>query len=125
MVVRVLGYEEKVLEERLRKALNENLTREYMLFPGPLSHTATVEKIDWETGEGIVNVRVTHTTIPQLSVEALRDKLAGRTKEEATKYLQGLPSVQSVDIKLSPFWVQSIPRIHSRVNIDLQSDRQP
>lgn len=124
-VVRVLGYEEAKLTQRLETALNEKLSRDYMLFPGPISHTATVESIDWEKAEGVVNVRVTHTTIPRLSVDALRDKLAGRTKEEAQSYLQGLPAVQSATTELGPFWVQSIPRIERRVYIDLESERQP
>jgi len=123
IVARVLGYEEAQLTNRLETALNERLDKEYMLFPGSISSTQTVKSVDWEKAEGIISARVTHTTIPRFSVDALRTKLSGRSSKEAQGYLEGLPGVRSASIKLWPFWVQSIPHIEKRVNIDLQPDQ--
>ncbi|MEX1997066.1 MAG: baseplate J/gp47 family protein [Candidatus Andersenbacteria bacterium] len=124
-IVRVIGYEQQALEAKLTIALTERLDQEYMLFPGPITYNKTVEDINWEQAEATVLVRVTHTTIPQLSLETLREKLAGRKRQEATTYLQGLPGVRSVDLNLWPFWVQSIPRIEKRIILNLQPERQP
>lgn len=123
--VHVLGYETVKLEEQLRATLTSRLDKEYALFPGPISFSKIVKSVDWEKGEGIMLVRVTHTTIPDFSLETLRAKIAGRSKEEAVEYLQGLPGVQSVDLTLAPFWVQSIPRIEKRINLELVPERQP
>lgn len=125
VMVRVLGYEEKALQDRLKQSLEERLDQDYMLFPGPISFTKSVNGVNWETGEGTITVRVTHTTIPTFSLETLRDKIAGRSQEDALSYLQGLKGVQSASVELSPFWVQTIPRIDKRISIELVSDRQP
>lgn len=123
ITARVLGYEEEQLKKNLEQALNDRLDKEYMLFPGAISSTQTVKAVDWEKAEGVISARVTHTTIPRFSVDALRTKLAGRSSKEAKAYLEGLPGVRSSEIKLWPFWVQSIPHIEKRVNIDLQPDQ--
>lgn len=125
ILVQVMAYEEKELENRLKTALEGRLDDEYMLFPGPISFTKSVDEINWEDGQAQVTVRVTHTTVPTFSLDTLKDKLAGRSEEEALAYLQGLKGVSSASIDLSPFWVSSIPRIDQRISIDIVSDRQP
>lgn len=123
--VRVLGYEAATLEDRLTKALQGRLDQNYALFPGPISYSKTVKNVDWEKGEGVIVARVTHTTIPDFSLETLRQKIARRSADEAKQYLEGLPGVRSVDLTLSPFWVQSIPRIENRIDLELVPERQP
>lgn len=124
VIVRVIGFESTKLEERLKTALESRLEEEFMLFPGPISYTKTVKDVNWNEGVATVNVRVTHTTIPNLSLPTLRQKIAQRSQEEAKTYLEGLPGVRSVSIKLWPFWVQSIPRIEKRIHIDLGTEKQ-
>lgn len=123
--VRVLGYEPSKLEERLTTALKSRLDQNYALFPGPISFSKTVKSVDWTKGEGIISARVTHTTIPDFSLETLKQKIARRNANEAKGYLEGLPGVRSVELELSPFWVRSIPRIESRINLEVVPERQP
>lgn len=125
ITVHVLGYEGAKLEEKLRAELTSHLEKEFMLFPGPISYTKSVDNIDWDKGAGDLAVRVTHTTIPNLKLDTLRQKIAGRKQDEAKNYLQGLPGVGSVDINLWPFWVKSIPYIEKRITLDLTPERQP
>ncbi|MEK7557380.1 MAG: baseplate J/gp47 family protein, partial [Patescibacteria group bacterium] len=123
--VRVLGYESARLEERLRAALEERIDQDYALFPGPISYSKTVKSVDWEKGEGVIATRVTHTTIPDFSLETLKGKIARRGADEAKTYLEGLPGVQRVELAFSPFWVRSIPRIEKRINLEVIPERQP
>lgn len=125
VTVRVMGFQAPAVEEKLRQALNSRLSDQYMLFPGPISYTKTIEKTDWAAGTAQITARVTHTTIPKFGIDALRDKLAGRSSSEARQYLEGLPGVQSADLKFWPFWVSSVPRIASRINLNLEPERQP
>ena len=125
VVVRVMGYEKGVLEEKLKEVLESGLDSEYMLFPGAISYIKSVNNIDWEKAQATVSVRVTHTTIPRLSIDTLRSKLAGRSIEEARNYLEGLPGVRSASMSLWPFWVNSIPRIEKRVSLTFESENQP
>lgn len=124
MTVRVMAYKEEALTVALQNALKERLDENYMLFPGPLSYTKSVDAMNWEKGEISMTARVTHTTIPALSIDTLTDKLMGRKKAEAIAYLQGLPGVQFATIELWPFWVQSVPDIQKRVDIEIKSDRE-
>ena len=96
-----------------------------MLFPGPSSFTKSVDSVDWESERATVDVRVTHTTIPEFSIDTLQEKLAGRSKEEAENYLRGLPGIQSASVEISPFWASRISQLEKRIIIDIQPDRQP
>lgn len=125
VTVRVMGYEQEALEQKLKTALEARLDQDYMLFPGPIAYSKTIKAVNWEQGEATISARVTHTTIPRFSIETLRDKLAGRGEEEAKTYLAGLPGVRSVELELSPFWARTIPRIEKRIILDLQPERQP
>lgn len=125
VVVQVIGYEQQALDTLLSQALEGQLDEEYMLFPGPISYTKMVDSLDWDNATADLVLRVTHTTIPRLSLDTLRAKLAGRTHQEAQEYLEGFPGVQSVTIDLWPFWVRSIPRIEKRIALDLEPERQP
>lgn len=123
--VRVMAFKNDALMTALENALKTALDKDYMLFPGSISYTKSVDKVDWASGQIAITARVTHTTIPTFSLDTLKDKLSGRSKAEATNYLQGLPGIQNATIDLWPFWVQSIPEIQKRIDIQLSSDRQP
>ncbi len=123
--VRVIGFEQSALENHLRGSLEKRLDKNFMLFPGPISFTKTVDDISWDKGQATIAVRVTHTTIPEISLETLREKLNGRPRSEAQAYLEGLAGVRSASVKTWPFWTQSFPRINGRIVIDLAPERQP
>ncbi|HLC49351.1 MAG TPA: baseplate J/gp47 family protein [Candidatus Andersenbacteria bacterium] len=123
--VRVMAFKDATLMATLEQALKAALDTDYMLFPGPISYTKSIEKIDWDTKQISIITRVTHTTIPMFSINTLKDKLSGRSKAEAINYLQGLPGVQNATVDTWPFWVQSIPEIQKRIDIKISSDREP
>lgn len=123
--VRVMAYEEPRLEEKITKALNARLDKDYMLFPGPISYTKAVKNIDWDSSKAVITARVTHTTVPTFSVDTLQSKLARRTQQEAKEYLEGLQGVESVTVELWPFWVRRITPINKRISIEFISNRQP
>lgn len=125
IVVRVFGFENEALTNHLKSALEQRMDKDYMLFPGPITYTKKVESVNWEEATAELNVRVTHTTIPQISLDTLKEKIMGRSEVQAKQYLSGLPGVRSVTLDLWPFWVQSIPRIERRISMDLESERQP
>jgi len=122
--IRVMGFERQKFEEIMKEKLEQRLDEDYMLFPGPISYTQSVKKVDWEDAQAIIGVRVTHTTVPQISIDTLREKLAGRSEDEAKEYLEGLPGVRSAAMRLWPFWVRSVPRIEQRIDISFESEKR-
>ena len=125
VTVRVMGFEQEALLQRLEQLLNERLEDEFMLFPGPISYTKSVKDVTWDESKARLLVRVTHTTIPQFDLDTLREKLAGRSVAEAQTYLEGLPGVRSAEINLWPFWALSVPRVEGRIALKLEPERQP
>lgn len=124
-LIRVLGYESEALKARLKRALEERLEEEFALFPGEISYSIRVESVDWEKGEGKIVARVTHTTTPDFSLETLKAKLTNRGEKEAQDYLTSLPGVRAASIDLWPFWARTIPRIEKRIEITVESEKQP
>lgn len=124
-VVRVMAFKDDALMATLENALKAALDKDFMLFPGPISYTKSMDSVNYETGQVAITARVTHTTIPVLSLDTLKDKLAGRSKAEAINYLQGLPGIQNATIDTWPFWVKNVPEIPKRITIKITSDRQP
>ncbi len=123
--VRVMTYKEDVLMKALENALQASLDQDYMLFPGPISYTKSIDEVDFTNKKVAMTARVTHTTIPTFSIDTLKDKLSNRSKAEAINYLQGLPGIQNATIETWPFWVQSIPKVQNRIDVEFISDRQP
>jgi hypothetical protein len=123
ITVRTLGYDQMIFDEQLKKALEEKLEAGFMLFPEPLSYTRSAREVDWQAGRAEVAARVTHTTIPELALDSLREKIAGRHREEVISYLEGLPGVRAAEVELSPFWVKRIPRLERRIKIQVESDQ--
>lgn len=121
--VRALMYQDDAMKNAVQNSLSSHLDPNMSLFPGTISFTKSVDSVDWDKGQASVTARVTHTTIPNFSLDTLKDKLVGRSKDDALTYLQGLQGVQNADVKLWPFWVQHIPQIQQRINITVNSDR--
>lgn len=58
---------------------------------------------------------------PQFDTEKLKNEVAGKKFGEARSYLQDLPGVKGVDIKLTPFWARKLPKAEN-VQIKLEVD---
>lgn len=123
--VKVIGYDKTILEEKLRQSLETKLDPNYMLFPGPISYTQNVKNVNWDDASAELSLRITHTTIPSLSLDTLKEKMTGRSINEAKEYLEGLPAIKTASIELWPFWINTIPRIEKRISIDLLPEKTP
>ncbi len=55
---------------------------------------------------------------PQFDTEKLKEEVTGKKFGEVRSYLQDLPGVKGVDIKLTPFWARKIPGVN-RIDIKL------
>lgn len=52
----------------------------------------------------------------------IKEHIAGKTKEEAEAYIQNLPEVNSVEIKIWPVWSPTIPSLPDNIKIKSLSD---
>jgi|AntRauTorcE11897_2_1112592.scaffolds.fasta_scaffold00196_28 hypothetical protein len=58
---------------------------------------------------------------PDLDLARLKDELTGRRYSDALGYIEQLPSVNEVNITLSPIWVGSMPRTVNKIDIEIES----
>ncbi len=67
--------------------------------------------------------QVTLSTIaevgPNISVKQIRKSIAGKSPAAAVALIKQNPDVTSVSIRLSPFWVSSIPSNQSKITINI------
>jgi len=73
------------------------------------------------------NAQVAMTAIsvagPQINTTTLKKQLGGMEAGSAENYIKQTPGVTSVTVKLSPFWVTSVPKNTSKVTINLEKAR--
>lgn len=64
-----------------------------------------------------VSMNVTAMAGPKLDDEKIHKEIAGKKSGDVKEILQKYPGVTDVEVKLSPFWVSSVPKSASKVTI--------
>lgn len=64
-----------------------------------------------------VSVQTTATIGPNLDTEAIKKEIAGKKKAETMEIIQNRPSIKSVTVSYSPFWVSKTPSDPKKVTI--------
>lgn len=57
---------------------------------------------------------------PKIDTADIKSHAKGKRFGEIQSYIQGIPGVDSVDIKLSPFWVISAPNDESKITVEFK-----
>lgn len=91
----------------------------------PASFSVTLNRLDFERGEARITTTVTGKYAAKIGPTIFDTaKLAGRTPAEVEDYFHQFPSVGKVEVKLSPFWVKSVPARTSAVKIAVGSEKR-
>lgn len=80
------------------------------------------EKVNGDARTATYKVSTITQYGPQFDTEELKAQVAGKKFGEARSYLQDLPGVKGVDIKLSPFWARKLPGV-GRIQVSLDVDK--
>ncbi|MEX1997860.1 MAG: hypothetical protein WEA04_04275 [Candidatus Andersenbacteria bacterium] len=76
----------------------------------PESFTVSITRSDFTRGEARVKGTLTGVFASKAGPALFSaDNLAGRSAAEVQEYFQQFPSVESVEVQFSPFWVKSVP----------------
>lgn len=72
-----------------------------------------------QTGDGMYAVTLTTTGYigPKIDTQQLGQQIRGKVYGEAQQIINQIPGVDKVDIKLSPFWVTSVPSDPAKVSL--------
>jgi hypothetical protein len=64
-----------------------------------------------------VEIAATATVGPKIDIDTIRQQVAGKKSGDAKDIINQIPGVTNVDIKLSPFWLTSIPSNPSKITV--------
>ncbi|HEY4160460.1 MAG TPA: hypothetical protein VGM08_00175 [Candidatus Saccharimonadales bacterium] len=67
-----------------------------------------------------VNMSVKSQAGPQLDADNLKTQLAGMKSADVKSFITQTPGVTGVQVKYSPFWVDSVPKKASKVTIQIE-----
>lgn len=74
------------------------------------NRTETVAEVDFET---------VATAGPDLKIDDLKKQVAGKKPGDIKQMLQNVPGVTDVQVVLSPFWVNSVPKKTEKITITI------
>jgi hypothetical protein len=84
----------------------------------PASFSLAIAQTDWKTGQARITSSLTGTYAKKIgSSELSEDNLAGLSKQELINHFTTFPSIGSVDVVFSPFWVKSAPSKQNQITI--------
>ncbi len=66
-----------------------------------------------------LNMQATAEVGPNLDTNGIKQSALGKKPSEIKSQLQGNPDVTDVNVKLSPFWVSSVPKKASKVKVKI------
>jgi len=68
------------------------------------------------------DVKIDGSAAAKVDKNAILKEVAGMSESSITSYFKGVKEVESARIKLSPFWVRSIPKNPDKIDIDVVTD---
>lgn len=87
----------------------------------PQSFTLQITAADFERGEAKVKGKLSGTFAQKVEPGVLNTQnLSGLSVEEAKEHFKKFPSVENVQISLSPFWVKAIPARPEAVTVEIR-----
>ena len=115
-------FDEKKLLEQAKSRLQNNVTdnKEYL---GHIPETFKYEVTLYDEKKKYAKIKTTlqGKTVYNIANENFdKERLVGRTRDETEKYFLKDGNIESVDVRLSPFWVQSVPNMQDKIKIIIE-----
>ncbi len=105
----------KLVEDSIKKEID---TSQQSILDNGLSK-AVYNLTSQTTAEAKINLVAVATAGPDLDVADIKTNAAGKKGADIRASLQNNPDVKSVDVKLSPFWVKSVPKKEDRIFVNI------
>ncbi len=116
----MLGAQRDDLATLVTDSIKEQIDtqKQSILDDGIDSATYTVSNLT-ATGAQI-SIKATATAGPDLDVDQIKQEALGQKPAAIRDSLKNNPDVKNVDVKLSPFWVSSVPKKESKVIVKIE-----
>jgi hypothetical protein len=79
-----------------------------------------IKNLDVQNGIMQLSLHYESNAKPNIEPQDLKNKLAGKSKQEASDLILSNPDVDRVEITVQPAWQSSLPRFASKVNVEIK-----
>ena len=115
-----------VQKDDLKQAITDKLNKQVDTKKQRISSSDVVKDASITVGnqksptDATLTVNENTTAIPIIDEAGVKQQAAGQKVGDIKAILNGVPGVEKVDVKLSPFWVSKAPNKTSRIIIELK-----
>lgn len=115
----LMGAKKQDIESLITKSVEKDLdtSRQRVLNTGLDNAVFKLQNQQNNSAQVLMSMDVTSLAGPKLDDEQIKEQIAGKKAGEVRDTLKNYPGVTDVEVKLSPFWVTSVPKSASKITI--------
>ena len=113
-----VAFSENELQDLAKKELNKELETDQKITDESFKMSYTVESFDLENKSA--TLKVTASGLGQIRLSSPifnRENLVNKDRQQITAYFSDFDTIQSVEVKFSPFWVFKAPALKDHIEI--------
>lgn len=119
---KLFGVKKTDLENFAKDFVSSQLARDKKLKEWSLNINPTAELVDLVIGKAVINLGFGATVSANIDLAAINKTLRGKSTKEAQMLLKNSPQISKVQLKIWPFWANTIPQKENRIKIELNFD---
>ena len=121
IIVTGLAFDETALKKMVRQRFLSTLgAGKNLQDPEKDSVIYRIKNLDVQNGIMQLALHYESNSQPNIEPDDLKNKLAGKSKQEASDLILTNVDVDRVEISVQPAWQSSLPRFSSKINIEIK-----
>lgn len=118
----MVGVNREDLKKLVEASLKDKIdTERQQVQEDGLDQATFTLKTSADNGDTVLTVATKTEVGPDIDTEALKQQVAGKKSGETENIVRALPSVKSVEVDYSPFWVSRTPKAAKKITIKFES----
>ncbi len=113
--ISVIAFREADVLKMLTGKLEKDKGLDYELKSSTVTYGAG--RADFSIGKISFPVNFKAVIAKRVDIQELRQQIKGKSEAELRRIVYGLPSIQTIQIGLWPFWVKSVPQNEAKISI--------
>ncbi len=116
-----LAFDETALKNMIRSRLLSTLgTGKALQEPDKDAVIYRIKNLDVQNGLMQLALHYESNAKPNIQPDDLKNKLAGKSKEQASELILSNPDIDRTEITVQPAWQSSLPRFASKINLEVK-----
>lgn len=116
----VLSFKKQDLEARAKEFVYSQIGADQKLVEESLNLNYSLKEKDLDKGKVNLSLEISAKSYSQPDFQILKEKIKGKSAIEGEYLLEKEDEISKVKIKISPFWIKTVPQNTQRIEIELQ-----